>query len=101
MTDKMRDEFEAWVISKWPETDLGQFNDGEYCGFTLAHCWSAWQASREALVIELPAENPLGTGPGDCGDGRPSFEQHCAAECNFILRDCRKAIEAAGLKVKP
>lgn len=53
----------------------------------------------DSIVIELPAENPLGSGPGDCEGGMPSFEQHCAAECNFILRDCRDAIIAAGLKV--
>jgi hypothetical protein len=47
--DKMREEFEAWVLGKWPETELGQFNDGEYCGFTLQHCWAAWQASRAAV----------------------------------------------------
>ncbi|WP_434676203.1 hypothetical protein [Pseudomonas sp. D3-10] len=88
MTDKMREEFEAWVISKWPETDLGQFNDGEYCGFTLAHCWSAWQASREALVIELPDADGLN-------------REHMLVQ-GFLegVAHTRVAIEAAGLKVK-
>lgn len=100
--DKMREEFERTngrdhrrqppkgnnYIDPMAQADWESFQKG-------------WDQSREALVIELPAEDPRGTGPGDCGDGRPSFEQHCAAECNFILRDCREAIEAAGVKVKP
>lgn len=101
MTDKIREEFEASVLSEYPNQNMGKFATGEYQSTTIEHCWWAWQQSRKVLVIELPTENPLGTGPGDCGDGRPSFEQHCAAECNFIIRDCREAIEAAGLKVKP
>lgn len=81
--DKMREEFEAWVKSKWPETDFGQFNDGEYCGFTLQHCWAAWKASREALVIELPQQSGANL------------------DWNQAIRYCHQAIEAAGLKVKP
>lgn len=61
----------------------------------------AWKASRESLVIELPEKDPAGAGPGDCGDGRPSEEQYIAAHCNAVLAQCRNAIEAAGLKVKP
>jgi len=84
------EEFETWFKARfWHEC----YEDVKH------HLFAAWQASREAVVIELPAENPLGSGPGDCEGGLPSFEQHCAAECNFILRDCREAIEAAGLKV--
>ena len=81
--DKMREEFEAWVKSKWPETDLTQFNDGEYCGFTLQHCWQAWKSSREALVIELPQQSGANL------------------DWNQAIRYCHQAIEAAGLKVKP
>lgn len=79
--DKMRDEFEAWVLDKWPQTDLGQFNDGEYCGFTLQHCWAAWQASRAAVVVELPGN-----------------VHHTA---NGMRRGCQAVIEAAGLRVQP
>jgi hypothetical protein len=82
-SEKMREEFEAWVLDKWPETDLGQFNDGEYCGFTLQHCWAAWQASRAAAVVELPQQS----------GGNPDWNQ--------AIRYCRQAIEAAGLQVKP
>lgn len=105
MSDKMREEFEAEVIRDSGKhgmlCDLTKDSSGRYRSACERSAWWAWQASRAALAIELPAENPLGSGPGDCGDGRPSFEQHCAAECNFILRDCREAIEAVGVKVKP
>ncbi|MDH0797547.1 hypothetical protein [Pseudomonas carnis] len=100
MTDKMREEFEAAFREKFGFGRLTASANADAHQMLKAAEW-AWEASRKALVIELPAENPLGSGPGDCGDGRPSFEQHCAAECNFILRDCREAIEAAGVKVKP
>lgn len=59
------------------------------------------KAVLETLVVTLPVENPLGFAPGDFEGGLPSFEQHCAAECNSILADCREAIESLGLKVKP
>lgn len=82
---KMREEFEAWVISNWPNQSLGRFNplhgvtEGEYTGFTVQHCWEAWQASREALAIELPSEEP---------------------GYMYYAPDVVAAIEAAGLKVK-
>lgn len=56
----IRDEFEAWVVANWPNQSLDRFNplhgvtEGEYTFFTVQQCWQAWQASRAALVIELP-----------------------------------------------
>ena len=96
--EKIRKEFEVWAERRG--LDLYCSRKDLYEDTETLWAWSAWKASRESLVIELPAENPLGSGPGDHGDGRPSFEQHCAAECNFILRDCRDAIRAAGVKTK-
>lgn len=92
-TEKMREGFEAWVKSKWPETDLGRFNDGEYCGFTLQHCWTAWQESRAAVAVELPAA------PG-IKPGRETYTQLQAAQHQGQMQVIR-AIEAAGLKVRP
>ena len=42
MSEKMRAEFDAWTM------EYG-FDDDE-------HMWEAWQASRAALVVELPGE---------------------------------------------
>lgn len=105
--DRMREQFEAWECDadQGPQTDpvwlMYDPKTNTYPLDKIQGRWETWQASRAALVIELPAENPIGSGPGDCEGGLPSFEQHCAAECNFILRDCREAIKAAGLKVMP
>lgn len=56
--DKMREEFEAWAkLEGLPTTYLAS------CGFYDAKatelCWQAWQASRKALVVELPTAFPL------------------------------------------
>lgn len=89
--EKTSPEFEAWFKERfWHEC----YEDVKH------HLFAAWQASRESLVIELPEKDPAGTGPGDCGDGRPSEEQYIAAHCNVVLAQCRQAIEAAGVKVK-
>jgi hypothetical protein len=99
--EKMREEFEAWVKRGWPAQSLSQFNDGEYQGFTVQHCWDAWKASRESLVIELP---PVREEPDTDGDG---ISEGKTAAWNIWVGDklakaeCREAIEAAGLKVKP
>lgn len=88
----MREEFEAWVKSNWPNQSLDRFNplhgvtEGEYMGFTVQHCWDAWQASREAIEVELPVVYQ------DSPD--PLYEVAYAQKC-------RESIEALGLKVKP
>lgn len=46
MTDKMREEYEAWVLCEFPNQHMGQFADGEYHSTTLQYCWMAWQAAR-------------------------------------------------------
>jgi hypothetical protein len=106
--EKMRSEFEAAVVKVHidtgvPESDAAVFlevgSNGYRSVFTKA-AWWAWQQSRSSLEIELPAKNPLGSGPGDCEGGLPSFEQQIAAECNAIIDECREAIQSTGVKVK-
>lgn len=57
MNDKMREEFEAWAMTSaylgLSDTCMERFEDG-YLGGEVHAAWIAWQASREALVIELP-----------------------------------------------
>ncbi|WP_236202490.1 hypothetical protein [Pseudomonas carnis] len=79
MTDKMREEFEASVLSEYPNQNMGKFATGEYQSTTIEHCWWAWKKSREALVIELP--KVIGS--------------------LMYSSDVYEAVEAAGLKVKP
>ena len=85
MTDKMREEFEEWAFQcPWlglsDECMARDEINGGYYGLELHAAWLAWQASREALVIELPTEQP---------------------GYMYYAPDMVSAIEAAGLKVKP
>lgn len=89
--DKMREEFEAWYLSEVFGGAEGcrHYLRREPCGGYLhaspQDFWKGWQASRAALVIELPAY----------------FEYDHPCEAVGVLKGCREAIEAAGLKVKP
>ena len=60
--DKMREEFEAWWISKnpnhtdvksyWHETGYWVNSNSAYSNLDFA--WECWQASRSAMCVELP-----------------------------------------------
>lgn len=51
MSDKMREEFEMWATS----CEMCTYLDGvEYRYQSTEWAWKAWQASRAALVVELP-----------------------------------------------
>lgn len=85
--DKRREQFEAWITSYIGGTWLKR-NDhqvDEYLDENTQFMWEAWQASRDAVVIELE-EHYCYDRPGD------AYE---------VLQDCKKAIEAQGLKVAP
>jgi len=57
MSEKMREAFELWAIS----CHMCTYLDGvEYRHQSTEWAWMAWQASRAALVVELPTlENGL------------------------------------------
>lgn len=60
MSEKMRDGFESWCLAKGytlrpAETNCGIIIEGDYSRLTVQIAWQAWQASRAALVVELPA----------------------------------------------
>ena len=53
MSEKMREEFESWAIS----CHMCTYLDGvEYRHQSTEWAWMAWQASRAALVVELPSD---------------------------------------------
>jgi hypothetical protein len=95
MTDKMREEFEfkfplpggvAWKdsIGMYEVVDIWKLDQA----ITISRynwLWEGWQASREALAIELPEY----------------YQYDSPGEVIPVLKDCRAAIEAAGLKVAP
>ncbi|WP_346399941.1 hypothetical protein [Pseudomonas syringae] len=91
--DKMREEFEAActkhaIEAGYPEHDHGFDRHSEdrncYSDTHTQAAWWAWQASREALVIELPDQ----------------YKYADPGEAVHAISDCRAAIEAAGVKVK-
>lgn len=90
INDKVREEFEAWVLSDYPNQHMGRFATGEYHSTVIEHCWQAWQASREALVIELP-------------EGESLFQRMYGVACErpplIERKHALAAIEAAGVKV--
>ena len=58
MSEEMRDGFESWAIS----CHMCTYLDGvEYRHQSTEWAWMAWQASRAALVVELP--DSTGCGP--------------------------------------
>lgn len=61
--------------------------------------WNAWQASRQALVVELPPSIPM---PDEENDDIEEFEteEAIAFTGNGMRAACRSAIEAAGVRVK-
>lgn len=93
INNKMREEFEAWARKRSMDLEyrnipgVGQFYE---CPRTLL-AFEAWQASREALVIELPEER-VARGYGEQVADALGF--------NDGVEYCREAIEAAGVRVK-
>ena len=109
-TNKMRDQFEAWAIKDAASTgrSLKFERGGEwYLGKDHQQMnlgWAAWQASREAVVVELP-EPDLPEVYADEPVDRESeefryLEARHGAQCQ-TYRKCRQAIEAHGLRVAP
>lgn len=101
-TNKMREEFEAWFCKKigvdqdylvrsrtdegdngWPYRIRGTDGEENYeVSAQVGVAWLSWEASRAAVVVELPDPNEV----HDSGD-------YCAETID--------AIEAQGLKVAP
>ena len=69
MSDKMREEFEAWIsrskvcISKGAMVEVR--SDGHYTDGRVDLQWKAWKASRAALCVELPSAHELAS--DSCG----------------------------------
>lgn len=98
MRDSVREQFEKFALSSegglFPG-HLAKGEDGEYLNYAAQCYWLFWQASREAVVVELPAKiSAHNTTEG--GFVRPEAEHYDEA-----VDDCREAIEAQGLKVSP
>ncbi|WP_302421228.1 hypothetical protein [uncultured Citrobacter sp.] len=92
-----REQFETWAnklpsisITGYLERHGDQYLDDYHCSL-----WSAWQASRAAVEIKLPAKNDIHDEDrpipdlSDWDDGR-----------NSGIQECAESIRTAGIKVK-
>lgn len=90
-TEKMREEFEGAYVRDLVGNSLSSAcewlergSDGEYRSFQARGAWWAWQASREAIEVELPRE-----------DRNIDYSGYISKS------ETEAAIESLGLKVKP
>lgn len=85
--DESRKQFQEWVLSS-PEAEHDDIvmRSGEYLRILNTFMWEAWQASREAIEIELPMKKA----------------EHASHQSVFNggIDAVAKAIRAAGIKVK-
>lgn len=107
MSDKMREGFEEWASSEfgWHIADLIDarrtddkgvecyiFKEEYDASVGISAAFMAWKASRESLVIELPAPLQADLNPYGAGYVNGSLK---------MRSECWEVIEKAGLKVKP
>lgn len=104
MSEKMREYFEKFAADHYQlcerSFERDQHQPDEYLDTDCQLAWEAWEASRAALVVELPAAE-FGVSPEIEDD-----EEYEAAEAismceDAVLSRVRKHIEAQGLKVAP
>ena len=104
MNDKMREEFEAWALARFINSETMkplQRSADEPDGYhypVLNTAWIAWQASRQAIVIELPPAPAVPEDPEEAIDDSHMDAYHAA---NRMRGECANSIEAAGLMVTP
>lgn len=90
--DKMRDEFEAWIVGFHIgcELDMHAISVGPLAGtmvytdWIVQSCWVAWQASRAAVVVELPEPH----------------DKYDSGDWMYWADQVDAALEAAGITVK-
>ncbi|MGF6394266.1 hypothetical protein [Pseudomonas plecoglossicida] len=97
-TNKMREQFEAAYTAYcerlgWKTYTAFHMLSEVYVKESTELAWQMWQASREAVVVELPSEDNCRTST--------SKEEAVQEAYNHALGECRSAIEAQGLKVAP
>ncbi|WP_312800016.1 hypothetical protein [Pseudomonas sp.] len=81
-TDQLRKEFEAWLLEVHWLTSEWQEERNCFADYPAHLAFQAWQASRAALVVELPKTSKV-------------------MSTLVVERMHREAIEAAGVRVKP
>lgn len=85
-TEQMREEFEAWFAS----SGMTKFKET---------AWTSWQASRAALVVELPPTITV-DGAAEVADLEDERAANVAHMVNGAIAACGAFIKAAGVRVK-
>lgn len=81
----MRAQFEVWADVQG--YDLERSGLGYYESGGTRCAWGGWMASRAALVVELP--------------DWAQYDDGMTTGASAAIGDCREAIEAAGVRVRP
>ena len=85
MSEKMMDEFKGWAYKSGYDIDDAQESaDDEkfFVCYDTEACWQAWQASRAALVVELPGAI------------------WCSLAYHEAINDVKEALDDAGVSYK-
>lgn len=85
-TEKMREEFEEAFLAKFGWRPSRMHGSDDYVEASANLAWWFWQASRAALVVELPETSLTGS---------------IGVAHKAVTKRCREAIEAAGVRVRP
>jgi hypothetical protein len=78
------------------EVHCSKSESGEYVSAWVRGAWWAWQASRAALVIELPYVH--GSPTNEAASDQDYYLDQAKAD---MRQQCKKAIERSGVKVMP
>ena len=87
MSDKMREEFHEWCRSIGFTLKMNAWGNDYAIGYGLEQ-WLAWQASRSALVVELPPER------------EERFIDSYQEGWNDAIDSCRVRVESVGVTCK-
>lgn len=95
MSEQSREQFEAWFeahTKDWP------FPSEAIKCVARDYDWLVWQASRQAIEVELP--DLVGLTNAEEIDGSAIAPREDRAY-DQAIDECREAIESCGLRVKP
>ena len=97
MTQTAQEKFEAWHLALFPGASLSKRTNGEYINLYVGMCWIGWSASRETLLVDMPAVEAWDN------DGRLGREKDEAADRATGLVpviDVRNALTELGIAIK-
>ena len=97
-----RAQFEAWAEEvgalPWGYLKKQRTPGGGYSVQIYNYMWSTWQASRAAIVVELPDYTGEIDDELSCFDGE--YEWGNRAGASYAVTQCAGIIRAAGITVK-